>query len=444
MVRRAIGWGLLLLGAMAAATVLAAPPTISPGQDLLLEAELESAQVYVQTQAIYRLRFYQAVDVSDLQITGPSARLADVRPIGTGRVYEALRDGRRYRVHERSYAVFPFSSGSLKLSGAHVLGRVTAGAAKSTDGRYPLRLEVADQTLTVYPAPAAAGDGPWLPASSLTLSESWSPPATQVRPGQALRRSIRIQAVGIDAGQISPLQVTAPGMLVDAEPPRLENRITGELNIGVREQTFRMVALRAGDIVLPELKLLWWDLDADALASATLPSRSVHVTADDAALAAVPPMTPVPAPAQASTSASNLSQGMSKLETTAPATPNRWPLLLVALALLCAGLALAYARRPGVRAAWRLQRACRLGNAAAVRDGLLQWAAAVWPQAPPLTLEMLAERVPDPATRQALAALDRCLYGPNPGPCDAAELGAAVRAIKRGIRQFASSSRAAR
>lgn len=416
MVRRFRVSAFLLAGAMAAA------PVASQAQDLLLEAELEPARVFVQAQAIYRLRFYQAVDVRELKIIGPSARLAEVRAIGSGRVYEALRDGRRYRVHERSYAVSPFGSGALELTGAGATGRVAAGANRSADGRQPVRLEVAAQTLTVSPVPAAAGTAAWLPATSLSLSESWSAPATALRPGQVLWRSIRIEAAGIDAAQIpplSPLSLAVPGMLVDAKPPRLENRGAGALNIGVREQTLRMVALRAGEVQLPELQLHWWNLEANTLATATLSSRALHIESADAdsTLANVLPLIVAPV--------------------TTPPAPKRSQFLFAAGFTLFFVVALnAYVWRRGVCAAWRLQRACRLRNAGAVRDGMLEWAAVIWPKRPPLTLQALAERLSDPATRRALSIIERNLYGPNSGSCSAATLDAVVRDVKRGSRQL--------
>ena len=416
--RRLIALNMLLAAVLAAAVALAAPPADGPRQDQWLEAALEPAQVYVQAQAIYRLRFYQAIDVRDLQMTGPSTRLADVRQIGPERVFEALRAGQRYRVHERSYAVFPFGSGALELSGAHVLGRVAAVAAPAADGRQAMRLEAPVQTLTVQPTPAAAAGAPWLPAQSLTLSESWSPDVTEARPGQALRRSIRIEAVGIDAGQIPPLQVAAPGMRVDAEAPRIENRLAGERNIGVREQTYQLVALRAGTVLVPELKLYWWNLATDTLASATLPARTLQFAPADMPTAGALPLT------RAASSSS------SPTPAPLPSASKRW-LWLVAAILLCAAMALAYARRVGVRAARRLRRVGRLGNAGAVRDDLLQWAAAIWPQVPPATLPALAERWPDPAAHRALASLERCLYGPQRGHFDAATLNAIVRAVRQ-------------
>lgn len=401
----------------AAALMAAAAPATGPSQDLWLEATLEPAQVYVQAQAVYRLRFYQAVDVRELQISGPSTRLAEVRQIGAERVHEAQREGRRYRVRERSYAVFPFGSGALTLSGAQVNGRFAA------DGRQALRLEAPSQTLTVLPAPATAGSAPWLPANSLTLSEHWSTPDSEIQTGQTLQRSIRIEAAGIDAAQIPPLQVAAAGLLVEAQAARLENRLAGERNIGVREQSFRLVALRAGTIQVPELTLHWWNLATDAPARATLPARSLQVAPADAAPADIRPMAQAasaaqPAPVQAQATL---------LATSKPG------LLLAFGALLSTGLALAYVRRLRVRAAWRLRRACRSGDASALRDALLQWTATVWPQAAPSTLEALAQRLPDPAARGALAKLDRCLYGPQRGRCDVAALRATVRAVKADV-----------
>lgn len=408
MVRRGQARALWLVAAIGAAEAFAAPEP-----DLLLEAELDPPQVLVQAQAVYRFRFFQAVDVKELKIVGPSARLANVRAIGTERLYEALRDGRRYRVRERGYAIFPFASGALELAGAHALGRVAAPGAKSADGRQMVRFEAPVRTLTVAPVPAAAGAAAWLPARSVTLGESWSPAGAEGGSGLAQKRSLRIEALGVDAGQIPPVQFDVPGMIIDAEPPRLENRFAGDLNVGVREQVFRLTVQRAGDIAVPELRLAWWNILSGAPASAVLPARTLHVGTADGAASAMPSAT--------------------------PAAPTRPWLALLAF-LLCAGLALGCTRQRAICAAWRLWSACRRGDAAMVRDGLLLWAAARWPRQPPMTLEALGERLADPAAREALDRIDRCLYGRLQGRCDAATLSAAVRAVKGEGRKFESPS----
>ena len=415
-------WRLVGASALVLVAALFTPMAAAQGADLWLEADIEPEAVLVQAQVTYRLRFYHAVDVRELRMTGPAARLADIRPLGPERVYEALKNGRRYRVHERSYAVFPLGSGPLELTGAQVSGRVPALGASTTDGRQAVRLVADTHTLTVLPVPAAVGAAPWLPARALSLSESWSGPASDLRVGQVLQRSIRIEAAGVDAGQIPRLSVVVPGMQVEAQAAKLENRLESDVNVGVREQSFQLVALRAGAIVLPELQLPWWNLNVGALALARLPGRSWLV--DAGAGGAVPaedrpPFVGVALVAPASESLIDSARW--------------WPWLPVTSALvLGAALALIFLRRGSVRAAWHLRRACRQGRADLLRDALLAQAALNWPLAPPLSLEALGQRCPDQAMRQALGTLERCLYGPSTDGKDAAALRAAVRTIQRG------------
>lgn len=348
--------------------------------DLLLEAELEPAQVHVLSQAVYRLRFLHAVDVSEVELVGPSAQTADFREIGS-RVSEAVRDGRRYRLHERSYAVFPFASGALPLSGSRVSGRVPS----TTSGRQAMRMEAPLRTLMVLPGI----DADWLPAKSVTLNETWAPAF-----GTAQRRTLRIEAAGIEAAHLPDVQIEAPGMTVQAEPPHFRNRFSGDTNIGSREQSFLLVP--AGSVTVPELQLRWWNVDAGKFVIARLPARVLQA----------------------------------QPENTAARDDALTPLALGALALglLCL---LCYRRR----GRWQLRRSCRRIDLPGIRDGLLTWSAGMWPQAPPRTLAVLAERMDDPALRVALTELERALYGPPGKEWKAATLLALVRAVQGDARR---------
>ncbi|HEY0844544.1 MAG TPA: hypothetical protein VGE12_04215 [Noviherbaspirillum sp.] len=364
--------------------------------DAMIEAELDPPEVRVNAQTTYRLRVYHAVDVADLQITGPSARLADFRAIDAGQVTVTERDGRRYRVHERRYAVFPFASGTIELAGAQATGRILSANARTPDRRVALRLDAPVQKLTVLPVGIAAAGVPWLPARSLALTEQWS----AIDGGH--RRTLRIEAVGIDAAQLPAVSMPIEGMAVRAETPRLDNRFDGELNVAMREQSFILTPSRAGRITVPQLQLPWWQTELDSPALATLPSRTL-----DGAPAAAP---------------------------AAPA-PRALPAVLYAIAvaslILLVAATMTWRRRNILYAAWALRRAYLSGDVHAVRDGLLRWAAQVWPDAPPLTLSALAGRLKDPGARRALAAVERALYGAPATVYDADTLKAIVLAVKR-------------
>lgn len=370
-------WALLLF---------VAAPAAATSADLLLEAELEPSRVAVQTQATYRLRLYQAVAVRDLVIGEPQSPLAEFRPIGAPRIDEAVRDGRRYRVHERRYAVIPFASGNLAIAGVGASARIAAPA-----GWRELRVAAPPLTLAVLPLPADAG----VAARSLRLQETWSTAAD----GSIWRRLIRIEAAGIDAAQLPEIRFAVPGANVHAEPARLDNHYDGDINVGVREQSFNVAMQRADDIVVPELRLAWSRADTLAPEAATLPARVLKAPAA------------VPAGGDASV----------------------MPPALMAVAALGLAAALAWRRRRRLQAAWRLHRACRTGEPAAVRDALLAWAAAVRGEHAPLTLGALAAGIEDGNARAALAELDRSLYGAERGRRKPALAGIVKRA-KRGLR----------
>lgn len=409
---------LLSLGDIAIAE--AQTNTASPAQarntpKLWLEAAFEPDSPYVQSQGVYTLRLYQAISVRDLQFHAPAASLADVRPIGADRITEATRDGHRYRVTERRYAVFPVASGELTLSGAHV-----SGLAALPGPTQALRIAAPSTPFAVLPIPPAAGTAAWLPARALTLTETWAPDPSEARIGEALRRTIRIEARGLTAAQLPALAPGAAGYSAHPEAPRLGNRFDDAWNVGTREQTWLIVPTRPGPLTLPTLQLQWWDVLAHRPRTASLPARVLTVVA--AATDAAPPIEP--------TGSSTLSATTPPPAADAPpAPPSRAPGIdtatttaaLSALALTAAVAALGYflrERRRRTAPLRQLKTACRHNDPHAARDALLRWSAERWPANPPRSLGDLVRRMADPAFHTAVAELERHLYGRDAGTWD--------------------------
>lgn len=358
MVRRLPGAALY---AFAIACQAAAP-------DIFVEAEVEPQRVYVQSQALYRLRFFQAVDVREIALTAPPPPLAEFRPLGAERVFEARRDGRHYRVRERVYGLIPYASGVLEIAGGKASGR-TAGSAA-------IELAIPAARLDVRPMPAEVAATAWLPARSVSLTETWVPRLEEAPPGSSLRRTVRVEAHGVNAAQIPEFS----GGGVAAGPPRIENRVDGTVLVGVREQSFLLRLGAAGELDVAQLRLPWWNVLSEGPAQASLPA----ITLGSATVA----------PAQA------------EPEPVAAARPWAWAALVLGLL----GASVLW-RSPLPRARWRLFRASRGNQPAVMRDALLAWAATRWPEATPRSLGALAERIGDASVREALSRIDASLYG---------------------------------
>jgi hypothetical protein len=431
--RLARGLPLLLATGTGLADVPGAPPVSLADGRLIVEAEFSSATGWVQAQTTYTMRLLQAVSFAEAEFVPPQLRLAELRPLGDAQVSEAQRGELRYRVTEQRYAVFPFANGELLAERAAVSG--LAVSADGTVGRQVLAPPPA--RLRVLPLPVAIPPPQWLPARSVTIAETWSPPFAGARVGEPLVRTLRVEARGVDAAQIPELHLVVPGLSAQAGPPRLENRVEGDWLIGTREQSWRIVPRVAGGLTLPEVRLDWWDATVGVQRVASLPARSLMVAASRSAQgAAGQGAAGQGAPDRDSPDSRAATNGSGKPVAEDKATAEEdpedgpgwlaraWMGLVLSLTLVAA---FGFAGRERLRragqcaAAWRrLRRACRHADVLAARDAMLAWAAALFPDSPPRTLGQLAAR--SVTARAAILALDRRCYGPPGQAWDAAAL----------------------
>src|SRR3546814_12093198 len=100
---------------------------------------------------------------------------------------------------------FFFSSRRRHTRCALVTGVQTCALPISKPGQL-MRVSSEQLRLTVNPKPASyPADVPWLPARSLSLSESWSPEPTHSQVGDSLTRSLTLEAEGLASAQLPPL-----------------------------------------------------------------------------------------------------------------------------------------------------------------------------------------------------------------------------------------------
>ncbi len=280
-----------------------------------LEAELDRDQVYVQGQVIYTLRVLLRPQVQNASLEDPLAEGVQIELLGEDRVTETQRDGLRYRVVERRYALLPQHSGAIEipapvLSAAVPESRTGRGQAAGTapgspfgsggsafeqffgrdpfakmDSLFqrtrPIQVRGPALTLEVRPRPAGA-PVPWLPAEELRLAESWTPdPAaaqTRLRVGEPITRTIALTAQGLSATQLPDLTgAVPPGVKSYPDKPRTETRAEGDTLVAVKEIKQALVPTVAGKLVLPEIRLAWWDTRADQERVAVLPARTLEV-----------------------------------------------------------------------------------------------------------------------------------------------------------------------
>ena len=419
--------------------VAAAAPSAKAGRqddgqgasELFMEVEASPERPYLQAQVTYRLRILRTIDLHEASLSEPEVEGAIIERLGDDLSYAATRNGRRYQVIERRYALFPQRSGPLKIFGpvlnaeiAEVAQRRGAFPSIFTRTR-PVQLKAEDRTLEVRPA---QGGDPWLPAHGLTLTESWSPESPQWRVGEPVTRTLTLEALGLTGAHLPPIHADSPrGMSGYPDQPTIENGLDDDRLVGRRIERVALVPSRPGPFTLPEIRLRWWDVEAEREREVVVPSRTIQVLPAEGAADTVAPPPPQPAPVASAatppvpsgddprwrwlamifgglwvvTMAGWWWRSRGREETPRPkATPQAPP-----------EQGLSEARR------W-LKKACGAGDPEQTRAAALAWGAARWPRRPPLSLGELAGRIDDESAAEALRGLDRFLYHPDEGTWD--------------------------
>lgn len=257
---------------------------LAAGNDVFLEAILSKDSVYVQEQLLFTIRLhYTIAGIRNPNFTEVEPANAVVQMLGAPHQYEQLVDGVRYGVYEKNYVIFPQRSGELVIPDIVFRGELTDGSSNfvfRNPNMRPVTAFAEGYNVDVKERPASfPAANTWLPASDIQISETWDRDLTRLNPGDSAERTITVIANGLDGAALPPLgRPDIDRMNVYPEQPVIERMVIDGNIVGTRIEKYTLVATEAGDIVIPEVNLPWWDVDDDELRTAVIPASYIQVT----------------------------------------------------------------------------------------------------------------------------------------------------------------------
>ena len=394
------------------------------GPEVFVEAELDRKFTRVQGQLIYRFRLFEASSFQQREHTPLNIEGAVVEEL-TVQTSQRIIDGLRYLVVEKSFAIFPQRSGTLEVPALTVTVRQRLGGGRTRT----LQKITAPLSAEVRPIPANYPNADWLPLNQLKLSESWSAPLDELKPGESVTRAITLNAAGLSGDQLPELEVPSiPGLRLYPEPPQTETRRSNEGVAGIGTYNTVILAARSGEYELPPIRIPWWDTAADQLRYAELVGRRFRVAPGAGGAAG----TGGGASSAGDSAAIDIDSGLSAHAPPAGLAGWRalfrvdwWPWLTL---LCCIGWlatavffmrAPAWPRRvpptaaedPKEAALFReFKRQCRGKNPLACREALRRWGERAFNLPAKPTLRQLAALMDAPGIAEQFQSLDQALY----------------------------------
>jgi len=379
-----------------------------------------------------------------------------VQKLGDDRHFETRRKGILYQAVERSYAIFPQASGSLEISPLQFDGELGRGGQRfdlfAVRGQR-LRKRTDAVKVDVKQPPGDLNGRPWIPAQGLTLYDDWQAKSPQLTVGEPATRTLTLRAEGVAAAQLPELRVDPPaGFKIYPDQPNRHEEVAEAGVVGILQQKVALVPTQPGRYLLPAVDVDWWDVNAERWRTAHLDAVEVDVSPAPglpvASTLTAPPLAAQPsqegdvqspAPRNLEPGPAPLERGNGKLEI--------WPWLSLFLGVgWLATLVVFWRQKRSPRQSGRepaadvpelheknaykaVVQAARDHDASATRRALLAWGKTLWPKAPSVNLEMLAQLTPE--LKVAIDHLNRSLYAANDQQWNGQELVAAVEQWQR-------------
>ena len=363
-------------------------PEPEPGEmpPVFVEAEVSplDSPYYVHAQLGLIVRVYYQQNLTEAAISQPEPSPASVRLLDEV-PYQAERSGIRYRVLERHYAIFPERSGELVIPPLQLSGRLVEHRSDrlwqpSVRGRR-IQVESDPIQLTIQPRPASFSGDAWQPARKLELAQHIST-GDSLHVGEPVTRTVIVDAVGLEENMIAePAWPEIADARIYPDQPQGISRDDGQWVLGHKEFRYAVVPEKEGELILPELKVHWWDTVNDRQQTAILPAKVLQVQASAVA--------PLPQPVPVAPGSSVVAVGDSPAVLTRH-EPGYWRWLAILFALLwLLTLAAAWWMRGRGDSAVngmglvqsedekqilkQLQRCCEKSNAKQARQALANW-----------------------------------------------------------------------
>lgn len=381
-------------------------PGTMPDSGMQLLTTVSTDKPYINQQVIYTVRLYNSRRLLDADYQPPEVKDALLFPLGEVRRYQVIKDNQAYEVEEQQYAIFPQKSGQLTIKSPVFTGLVYAAV--------PKRVKATDKDiqLEIKPIPASYQGKDWLPAYDLGLTDSYENTNQKIEQGSTLTRTIKITAVGSPAQLLPELDFpSSKALSTYPEKPEDHTSLQADNLQGTRIIKVTYLLNQSGKIMIPELRIPWFNLKTGKQAYAVLPPRTLDVL----------PATVRANQNQIDNQISAKPAPLIEVEQTRSGGWS-WGWLVASLMTGLWLLTLAFWRRQKgeqslqtsheKKAALReLKAACEQNNPEYVKESLLAWARVQWPHASIYNLSDIARLVNDLQFKKELNQLNQILYG---------------------------------
>lgn len=268
-----------------------------------IKAEVDNKNPYVQQQVNYTLTI---LDTGGLQgnepiFVGTNSNDWIIKNLGAPSIKNVVIDGKNIREIKFHFAFFPQRSGELMLPEAKFNGFYQSQNPRRTDpfadifgddmmiagfgladvfaSRTPVVLAAKPIALNVRPAAPQNNGSWWIPAEEVRLFAQWEPENPHFKVGEAVNRTIYLQATGVIDTQLPDIKFPMQRDLKQyPEKPQTRMEVQNGQVVSLKKISTVYIPNQAGKITIPAINIDWFNVKTNTMEKAILPEVSINVS----------------------------------------------------------------------------------------------------------------------------------------------------------------------
>ena len=236
---------------------------------LYLEAKISNKDLYINQQAVYTLKLYRRIKVSDIRYDMPEVDGIIFEQLAEPEKKTAVIDSKRYEVIKIKYSIMPVKTGKITIPSAKMEMMVYYKQNRRNDffgnsffgfdSGKPEYLQSNDIQLNIKPLPAVGRDDDFSGlVGSFSMDATLEP--KEIKAGDSATFTVKIKGAG-NIRQIPDLIIKdIENIKIYEDKPVLEIKKGGSQITGVKTMKWAIVPEKGGEYKIPVLSLYYFDI----------------------------------------------------------------------------------------------------------------------------------------------------------------------------------------
>jgi hypothetical protein len=256
-----------------------------PESVVFVENSIDKNTIYIGQSLTFTTKLFISKNTNSLDLKAPHFEGAENTVFGQDKNNQIVRNGIRYNTITRQYKMTATQAGKFEINSPLLTGTLRKVVAVSEwQNRVvetPINIRGSRLNINVKAIPANY-QGKWIVSDDLRLIEDTNLMEKTYKVGEPITRSITLQIASVAKDKLPNIKLNYPKALrFYPDQDQLEEGKSNGLNYGIRIIRHAIIADEVGTLILPEIKLNWFNSKTNQQQTAILPTQKLTILAAD-------------------------------------------------------------------------------------------------------------------------------------------------------------------